>query len=366
MKRVCVLQKYLMPYRVPLFNAIAKNEDIDFTALYYGKREQRRMATIYPDKAFRETQARVMMVWRSYNRNIEIPWNLYQELRSLAPDVVICAPDIGGVTAVAYSRRTGADVLIWSEETPVSQVTRGRLRKPLRKLLYSMATGFVVPGELAAEYIRSLVSGGRIHFANNSIQNETTFALTEGEVKAKFKREFLQLTFSGSLIPRKGIQLLLEAFHRLMERGSKHHPSCVLRILGEGPQDLRRFARDNVVFEGFREGREYADLMKSSHVFVLPSLHDCNPLTIIEALFAGNVVIASDGVGNHLEAVQGNGLVVPRGSVAAIAQGLEYVLTAPREHLTEMALNSLALSRNFTTERSAAGFLSAISSAAAG
>ena len=358
MKGVCILQKYLMPYRVPLFNAVAGHPEIDLTVMYYGTRGERRKSTLYPEKRFRELQSRVLCVKGTYEHNYDFPFFLYRDLKRLQPEVVICAPDVGGLAALLYAKRHGGRYIIWSEGTPLTEARRSPLKQPLRKLIYSHAWRFLVPGSLAGEYIRTFEPRAEVFFANNAIQQEEDFLISESEIETKFREEKLQITFSGSLIERKGVHLLLDAFQRAFNKNFKDKTFLVL--LGTGPDNLQIYKSENIVRAGFCEGKKYIEYLKSSHVFILPSLSDPNPLTVIEALFTGNVLVVSDAVGSHSEAVSGNGFVIPTGSAAAIYKILEHIAALPREVLVTMAKRSLALARNFTTERAAAGFLAAL------
>jgi glycosyltransferase involved in cell wall biosynthesis len=359
MKRIAILQKYLSPYRVPLFNTIADHPDIELTLVYYGKMEERRKATLFSEKRFSEIHCHTWGFKRDYENNLEFPLSLGRDLGNLKPDVVICAPDLGGLLSLAYSKLHTARYIVWIEATKVTEANISYQKKLLRKLLYSFAWKFIVPGTLSENYVKNFISEARIYFANNSI-DEDSFEITEKELTEKFEQDTLQITFSGSLIKRKGIVFLLEGFGNLMRQKPELREKCVLRILGTGPLDLGQYREDNITFAGFCEGKLYRDFMKSSHIFILPSLSDPNPLTVIEALFTGNVVIASAAVGSYPEVVNGNGLVIPSGSADEVCKALDDITVLPRGHLAAMAGQSLSLSKNFTTARSADGFLSAI------
>jgi glycosyltransferase involved in cell wall biosynthesis len=362
MIRVVVLQKYLAPYRVPLFNRLARQRDIDLTVLYYGREEQRRRWTVFPDKAFREVQSRCIGVRAGYERNIELPLSLLSDLARRSPDCIICTPDIGGAAAYVHSRSRRSRLIIWSEAIPLTERRVNGARLFLRRLLYGRAAAFIVPGQLAADYIRTFQPGASISFAPNAIDEES-FAVAPENVRDKFQRERLIITFSGSLIERKGVPLLLKAYRRLLEERPRMREKCLLRILGTGPLAAADAREHGIEFSGFCEGQRYRDYLRESHLLVLPSLHDNNPLTVVEGLFAGNVPLLADGVGNHPEAVKGNGLVVPAGSERELYGALSDLLLRSREDLTRMALRSLALARDFSLERSAAGFVEAIGSA---
>jgi|GEM_PF-2866549 len=362
MKKVVLLQKYISPYRIPLFNGLAEHPEIDFTLVHYGNLEKRRKWTKYPTKKFSEFQTKRISIKLNYTQNINLPLSLISDFARLRPEVIICAPDTGGVSAYLYTRKTpGSSYIIWSEATHITEQVRkiGFLKKCLRSVIYRGSSRFIVPGQMAADYIREYVPSAKIFYANNCL-NEDDFKISEDYLRQKWAKRRLTLTFSGSLIKDKGITFLLEAFKGLMKEKPYLKENCLLRILGTGPLDLSAYQDENILFEGFCEGEKYYNFMKESHVFILPSLRDCNPLTVIEALFAGNILIVSSRVGNYPEAVRDNGLIIQSISEAEIGRAIDSILALPRERLVDMALNSLAVSSTFTVEKSLEGFISAI------
>ncbi len=99
--------------------------------------------------------------------------------------------------------------------------------------------------------------------------------------------------FVGRLVKVKGVDLLLKAFARL------NRPDAVLVIVGDGPErkDLERLAAhlgipDRIVFTGWRE--DAAKLVAIADVFVLPSLSEGLPQSLLEALAHGVPCIVSD------------------------------------------------------------------------
>jgi glycosyltransferase involved in cell wall biosynthesis len=360
--RVVILQKYLAPYRIPIFNALAGSPGVILTLLYYGKPEARRKWSSFAGREFAEVQSRCLSFKAGYEANLELPFSLFHDLSRLRPDVIICAPDSGGIAASLYAKRSGAQVCIWSEATPVTERKLSHLKANLRRSLYRSAANFLVPGSLAETYLRRYRLDADMYRAANAIDEER-FRIGLVELEHKFRAERLIITFSGSLVERKGIGILLEAFRQLLQEQPTLRDRCLLRVMGTGPFDLGKYRGDNVEIAGFCEQESYYNKFKESHIFVLPSLHDNNPLTVVEGLFSGNVMLLADGVGNYPEAVRGNGLVVPAGSVLELKRGLAAILALPRIELLRMAVLSLQIAPDFSIARSVAGFLAAINAA---
>ena len=110
-------------------------------------------------------------------------------------------------------------------------------------------------------------------------------------------------------------------------------PGPRLRLIGDGP--MRRSSeklahelriQDRVDFLGDRD--DVPLLLASSDVFVLASRFEMFPISILEAMRAGLPVIASDVGGVREAVVHGEtGLLVPSGSIPALAQALTQILS---------------------------------------
>jgi glycosyltransferase involved in cell wall biosynthesis len=134
----------------------------------------------------------------------------------------------------------------------------------------------------------------------------------------------------GNLYPVKGHVHLIDALALLAER----HPNVHLAICGRGELEGALLARAreqrlaNVHLLGLRA--DVAAVLAAADVFVLPSLSEGLPLALLEAMFAGCPIVASE-VG-EVAATLGHGeagaLVAP-GSSAALAAALDDLLTHP-------------------------------------
>ena len=126
------------------------------------------------------------------------------------------------------------------------------------------------------------------------------------------------------LAPQKNQALLLDAFGALLKRGAQ----AVLLVVGAGDLrgDLERQAgllglQDRVRFLGARA--DVPGILAASDVFVLSSVYEGNPLSVMEAMAAGKPVV-STAVGGVAEAVRDGvtGRLVPPGDAAALATAM--------------------------------------------
>ena len=143
----------------------------------------------------------------------------------------------------------------------------------------------------------------------------------------------LVLGVIGRLSPEKGHRVLFEALSRLRLR---HVPFRCL-VIGDGPlrealeQRVRELSLvDDVSFLGFR--RDIPQLLSACDVVVLPSLKEGVPITLLEAMAAARVVVATD-VGGVKDIVLDNttGRLVASGDVAQLAQALDELLRTDAE-----------------------------------
>ena len=137
----------------------------------------------------------------------------------------------------------------------------------------------------------------------------------------------------GNLYPVKGHAHLIDALGLLAHA----HPNLHLAIGGRG--DLADALRDRsrqlqlesrVHLLGLRG--DVSAVLAAADVFVLPSLSEGLPLALLEAMFAGRPIVASD-VGEVRAALAGGtaGVLVPPGDAVALAGALDRLLRDPEE-----------------------------------
>jgi glycosyltransferase involved in cell wall biosynthesis len=135
----------------------------------------------------------------------------------------------------------------------------------------------------------------------------------------------------GNLYPVKGHRFLVEALALLGERHSRVHVAIGGR--GECGEALQTQAErlgvaDRLHLLGLRS--DVPNLMAAADVFVLPSLSEGLPIALLEAMFAGCPIVASD-VGDIREALADGeaGVLVEPTRPDALAAALEKLLDEP-------------------------------------
>ena len=141
------------------------------------------------------------------------------------------------------------------------------------------------------------------------------------------------VAFVGRIEPRKGLDVLLEAFALLS--GSAH-----LWVMGDGPDRQRlqgRFSDPRIEWLGPVADEERAARLAGASVFVAPSCGgESFGVVLLEAMAAGTAVVASDLPGYRI-ASAGAARLVPPGQPVALAEAIRSVLDNDAERLVLQA-----------------------------
>jgi teichuronic acid biosynthesis glycosyltransferase TuaC len=153
------------------------------------------------------------------------------------------------------------------------------------------------------------------------------------------------VTYVGKLVPRKGVDTLIEAMG-LLARRDGGAPLLVAGGIGPMREGLERRAAelgvaDRVRFVGKIAHDDVGWWMSAGDVFVLPSLSEGLPTVVCEAMNCGRAVVATAVDGTPEIVRDGEtGLLVPPRDAGALADALGRVLGEPglAERMGEEAL----------------------------
>jgi glycosyltransferase involved in cell wall biosynthesis len=138
----------------------------------------------------------------------------------------------------------------------------------------------------------------------------------------------VRLTFLGELGRRKGTPQLMEALARLAHRSDWGAVIAGNGDVEETCASARRLGiADRVDIPGWLDSETTTAVLRRSDVLVLPTFIENLPLTILEA-FACGVPVVTTPVAAITEAVEHerNGLLVPVGDIAALAEALRRLI----------------------------------------
>lgn len=351
---VIMFQKYIAPYRVNLFNALSEYPNINLLLAYYGKKEKRRKWTEYPGIKFKEHNCKVLSLKLSYEKNLNLPFIIAPYLFRHKPDVVICFSDIAGFFLLFARMFLKFKIVVWSEAISDSEKDISFLKKKWRKIFFKKTDCFLLPGINAVNYIKEISGDKKYFIAPNTVDN--IFEIGENELKKYDKPDTIKLIFAGSLIKRKGIDILQDSMEILSKKNLKR--KYKVYIIGEGEEEKRKI--ENVEYLGFKQLSEFSEYIKQSHITIVPSRKDINPLIMIEALKSGNIIVCSKDVGNYPEIVGENGIVLKSLDAESLSSALELLINSTDEKLYEMGMAGWKKGKLFSHTKSAESFKAAI------
>jgi glycosyltransferase involved in cell wall biosynthesis len=355
-KTIVIIQQYNTPYRNELFNQISSYKDINLYLVYISQRSLDRKWTEEFAVDFKEIQIKCKIKHLSYENNFsQINYfDLISKMYAINPDIIISV--LSRITIILKYTIFWKKVKLihWSEVTMAAAQGKKYHQSMYESIHKNYPSAYIFPGRLAFDFHKLCGLGlnkENVFYAPNSVDN--CFSITKEEIEIKFNNPFkLKLLYIGSFIKLKNFDGLLNAFNIVMEKFS----NVEVHVAGDGPIK----PGNNIINHGFISKDDSVELYKSCHVFIMPSIYDCNPLSVIEAAKCGCALLLSDGVGNYPELIDGNGYVFERGNTSAIVGSLEKILTSSMSELKTMALRSSDLSLAHEHQNSAGAFYDAI------
>jgi glycosyltransferase involved in cell wall biosynthesis len=327
--KIAVLTDIPSPYQVEILNEIARHKENSLQVVYLRRRDPSRQWNDVPinhdfvsladgPSQFVEARRRVLeadLVVFNYYRHPQAASLIEERASSMRPWCF-------------WGERPGLRKPEWA----------GRLMR-MRKLrwLHSSAAPIWGIGKFAVDTYRSEFGPQRQYFNLPYFSNLQPFSTSSNSRNGGNERTFL---FSGSLIRRKGIDLLANAFVRLIREGHKAR----LRIIGDGSMrsSLNRIfapVASVVDFVGFVDWSDLAPHYATSHVLCVPSRYDGWGMVVPEGLASGLPVIATDRTGAALEFVETgrNGWLIPTENADALFNAMREAVTMSSSALAQFS-----------------------------
>jgi glycosyltransferase involved in cell wall biosynthesis len=338
--KVFVLTDCPSPYQVELFNEIAARGECELEVGYLRSRD--------PERQWKSSEIR--------HACVELNGSGEGSSRARAADLVVFNyyRHINAERFIDERASSGGPWCFWGERPGFRQTGwAGRLlrRWKLGKLHASSDVPIWGIGQFAVNGYRKEFGSRRAYF------NLPYFSdLERFEVPAREEKRERTFLFLGSLIARKGVDLVASAFVRLAREVS----NVRLRIVGEGElrESLVRVLRpvsERVEFVGFRDWDELPGEYARADVLCVPSRYDGWGLVVPEGLAAGLPVIATDRMGAALEFVESgrNGWLIRAGDEEALFAAMLEAALLP---LSEMGCRARESVSEHTLQNGAARF----------
>ena len=330
--RVAILPPVPVPYREPLFRALAERGVVEPRVVYLAASQQ---GWDQPREWFANREgypSEVLSGWqraRPGRSPVTVARGLGSALDRIDPACVV-SWEYGPATwrALAWSARRRRPLVIFSELTPWSDAALSRLQLRVHRLLAPRADGFLVASSQGAERLALLgIDRGRVEVALQSADLEPLLGLdrpqrSDGPVR---------LAVVGRLVPDKNLPLLLDAF---AEAGVSGEARLVLHGSGPLEAELReRAARLGIAAQvtGPVAPAALRAVYADADVLALVSTYEPFGVTMREGAAAGLPLLCSRRAGAAGDvAVDGeNALVVDPDDRAALVDALRRLVREP-------------------------------------
>lgn len=252
--------------------------------------------------------------------NIPGLYRFWYLLKKRRPDIIHIHIAYTGIIGRIISRLAGIKNIVYTEHNILEKYHP--LTKILNLVTYPLnITAIAVSEEVSKSMDHYFPSRMTKHVTIKNGINLGNFRISEGE-KIRL-RESLAIPSNHKIVgnvahlrPEKGHEYLLRTAKLVIE----HYPQVTFLVVGREKYngDINRLEaitkdlgiQNNVIFTGFRE--DVAALTSLFDVFVLSSLAEGLPLTLLEAMLQGKPPVATS-VGGIPEVIENgvNGFVVP-------------------------------------------------------
>lgn len=372
-RRLILITEIIAPYRIPVFNALAREADLELMVIFLAENDPGlRKWLVYKNEL--HFPYHVLSSWRVRlsRRNLLLNWGLSRVLQSYSPDAIVCGgySDPADWQAWWWARRRGVPFISWVESNANDQRSGGPMETFLKRRFLEGCARVAVPGAASATYVKSFgVANEAVLIAPNAVDNDL---YARGAAQARTRDSSQNATlglpdryflFVGRLIREKGVFDLIEAYGRLTAELRQH---IGLVFVGEGDARsqleiaARKVSPGRVIFRGFVQRDQLAREYALADIFVFPTYSDPWGLVVNEAMACGLPIIISDVAGCTADLVKDgwNGRVVGPGNPAKLAVAMEEIACNGelRRVMGERSRNTIA---DYTPEHCAAGLAAA-------
>jgi len=358
--RVAIVTNIPAPYRLPVYDLLSRETDIELRVIFCSGREPDRQwdltETVTQHVFLRERYA----TWRG--RYIHFNPHVWRVLSRVRPDVVVTTGfNPTHLIAWLYARWRGAAHVACTDGTSFSEMKLSRLHRMVRRIVYRSSSAFVAASDGGMELYRAYGLDDRRIFRSPLCAHNSSFAPMSDVAKS------YDLLFCGRFVPVKNPVFAIEVARATAERIGRR---VSIVFVGSGPEEPRMraaaaLASEHVdaIFAGFARQSELPRFYRSARIFLFPTSWDPWGVVANEACAAGLPVLVTPfaGASNELIRDGESGHVLPL-DVEAWSAAAARLLSDPAL-LVRMGERARQSVQPYTYGNSAAGLAAAIRSA---
>jgi len=259
-------------------------------------------------------------------------------------------------------------VIVYDGSSPTIDFRNSRPRLTFRSTMVRFTDALITNSGEAKTYLTKILGAeDRCVFARPYQVPDVKTLLGHQEETSETEPELQRpvFLFVGKVIPRKGLQFLLEACAILQQQGYQRY---TLLIVGDGEQreELEVFSQNNgltdcVQWAGWGNYDRLGAYFRKADVFVFPTLEDIWGVVLLEAMAFGKAILCSKWAGSSELVVEGeNGYIFDPYNPEGLAEMMRRFIDTP-ELTVSMGHKSQQLIAQHNPE-AAAKFLAEVTS----
>lgn len=349
-KKVVFLTNIPAPYTIDFFNELTKY--VDLTVAFERKSASNREKEWYTNDKMNFAAKYLKGI--KYGEEHGICFGIFRFLRKNRKNSLIVVGNyssLTGIMAILYMRLHKIQYYIHADGGMIS--SDSFLKKKMKSFLISKAKGCFSPSKMTDDFFKYYGNQNTLRYPFTSIrQSAISKNLTLDEKREKRKKiykEEIIFLYVGSLIDRKGVDVLLNSAKMI-------HGDYGIYVIGGTPPDklrnlLNEETKEKIHFIEFQKPDAVLEYMKYADVFILPTRKDIWGLVVNEALSQGLPVIVSDQCVAGIELIRNdyNGYIFPSENCDVLANKMQLFINNP-DVISVMRGHSINVIEKYTIE----------------
>ncbi|HEY9848475.1 MAG TPA: glycosyltransferase family 4 protein [Leptolyngbyaceae cyanobacterium] len=243
-----------------------------------------------------------------------LPLNIVNRLLHFKP-LVIFSNSFGMWTMLALLFKPLGQwrvVIAYEGSSPSIDYRNSALRLAIRRTMVKAADACISNSHAGKAYLTQVLNAeeSRVFVQPYEVPSAESLSAQISEVPSHLAQiKHPVFLFVGGIIPRKGLQFLLEACAILQQQGYNNY---TLVIVGDGTQreELQSFCEeknlgDRVQWIGRVDYSKLGNYFTQSDVFVFPTLEDTWGMVLLEAMVLGKAILCSQWAGASELVIEG-------------------------------------------------------------
>lgn len=309
MKKIVLLTNAMTPYRKELYRfmfTFFKEKGIIFKVLCEVRRTRN-----WDYEELKDEYTELLNGITLKYKNVEFPINygIAKKIKEENPDILIIGGSWATPTNYLFNLKK-YKVIFWHESNllGIKRITgiKANIWNFLRQRFYNKINIYMVPGERAKEAVLEWKKGKNIYFIPfpNTIEE-----LEYKKKKIEYSKKRKIFLIVARLTKVKGLEEFILGIKKII---LNEEVKIIIAGEGELKATIEKLIKENNLEEkieliGYVNSKQLSKYYEKADFFILPSLYDPSPLSVIEALYYNLPILISNKLGNCPEVLNKNG-----------------------------------------------------------